>query len=113
MNQQAEEIFKSAQDMMDSIRAVQGAPYARTVEIALNMMKLRSLIGTMLQDMEDELGKERCSRIFDAVNTVCAQVISLSAANADLVKTADPAELLDWAHKIMELEERGVEALND
>lgn len=113
MNQQAEELFQTAQEMMDSIRAVKGEKFSRTVEIALNMMKMRSLCGTLLNDMEEELGEERCSTIFEAVNRVCAHVISLSAANGEILTTANPAELIDWAEKIMKLEERGVEALGD
>ena len=113
MNQQAEEIFQSAQEMMDSIRSVKGADFSRTVEVALCMLKIRILCSKLLSDLSDDIGRERCAEVFEAVNRVCAHVISLCAANADITNTADPGELLDWAERILKLEEKGVEAMDD
>lgn len=113
MNQQAEAIFNSAQDMMDSIRSIKGAKFSRTVEVALCMLKMRALCGKLLSDLNDDLGRERCAEVFEAVNRVCAHVISLCASNADITDTADPGELLDWAEKILKLEEQGVKAMDD
>lgn len=109
--EQAEQIFESAREVMDSVRAVHGEKYARTVEIALNMLKLRELIGHLLAEVEDDIGQQKTESIWDGCNTIFAHVISLGSANADIIKTAKADELLNWARKILAIEERGANAL--
>lgn len=105
--EQAQQIFESAIDMMDSIRAINGEKYARTVEIALNMLKIRDLMGMFLTDLETRLGSDRCDAIWVACNTIFANIISLDSHNAEIVGKVKPSELIDWAQKLKEIEQRG------
>ena len=113
MNQQAEQIFQSAQEMMLNLQSVRGEEFARTVEITLQMIKMKDLIGTLLKHVETAVEKEKLNEIWQNVQMVCAHVVGLSAMNADLIGKIEPAELVEWAEKILELEYRGVEAMDD
>lgn len=109
--QTSEEIFKSAIEMMDSIRAVNGEKYARTVETALNTLKIQDLVGHLLAHNEEAIGREKAEAVWYACNRMFASLIGLCTANADLTDKADPHELIDWAQKLKEIEERGAKAL--
>jgi hypothetical protein len=108
--EQADQIFESAVEMMDSIRAVNGEKYARTVEITLNLLKLRDLVGHFLKTFDEEVGEERAEDVWLAVNKSIAHMIALSARNAEVLHT-NPGQLIDWAQKIMAIEIKGCETL--
>jgi len=109
--EQAKQIFESAKDMMDSIRAVNGANYARTVEIALNMLKLQELLGHLISTMEDDIGQEKANKVWLGCNHIFSHVIGLASSNGGLLETADPNELVDWARKLLAIEENAAKAL--
>jgi hypothetical protein len=108
--EQAEQIFQSAREMMDSIRAVNGESYARTVEMTLNILKLRMLLHSTLNMAREMIGDEKLETAWDACNRIFAHVIALDAKNAGIMDE-DPSELIDWAQKLLKIEERGAEKL--
>jgi hypothetical protein len=108
--EQAEQIFESAVEMMDSIRAINGDKYARTVEITLNLLKLRDLVGHFLAKFEEHITEEKALGVWLSINKSIAHMIALSARNAEIEDT-DPGQMLDWAKKIMDIEMKGCEKL--
>lgn len=103
--EKAEQIFESARDMMDSIKSVKGEQFALTVEIALQMMKLRDINGMLLDRID--MSEEDRQRIYNGIGIVCAHVTSLAANLSEIDKAEDAKELMNWAEKLLDLEVKG------
>lgn len=107
----AEAAFETAHDMMESIRSIKGEQYAHTVEVALTMMKIRDLMGSLLVALEDEdlLSEDSAEKVFDLIGHMSARVIGLTRMCWD---QSDPTkqeadEIMGWADRLREYEDRG------
>lgn len=109
MNTKAKEHFESAVDIMDNLRAVRGANYARTVESALITMKLRDLFSMC----SDAIPEQHETSIKLIVGKMLSQLIALSAINGglDTDKPESAEELMQWATKIYDAEQDGAHAV--
>lgn len=111
----AKAAFETANEMMDSIRTIKGQPYAHTVEVALTMMKIRDLMGTLLIGLEDAevMSEESAERLFDLMGHMSAKVIGLTRMTWDQSEptTAQADEIMRWAERLREYEDRGAEAI--
>ena len=112
MNNKPEEHFQSAKDMMDNIRAVKGAPFARTVECALNTLKLRDVFQITLSAAQENIGEEDAERMMLVVGKIMASQIALCGINGGLstASAESAAELMTWANKIYNAEQDGAKA---
>lgn len=111
----AKAAFETANEMMDSIRNIKGQPYAHTVEVALTMMKVRDLFGTLLIGLEDAevMSEESAERLFDLMGHMSAKVIGLTRMSWDQSEptTEQADEIMRWAERLREYEDRGAEAI--
>lgn len=111
----AKAAFETANEMMDSIRTIKGQPYAHTVEVALTMMKVRDLFGTLLIGLEDAevMSEESAERLFDLMGHMSAKVIGLTRMSWDQSEptTEQADEIMRWAERLREYEDRGAEAI--
>lgn len=109
----AKAAFETANEMMDSIRAIKGQPYAHTVEVALTMMKVRDLVGALLIGLEDAevMDNDSTERVYDLVGHMSARIIGLTRMCWDQSEpTPDQAdEIMQWADRLREMENRGAE----
>ena len=108
MNNKAKDHFESARDMMDNLRSVRGANYARAVEAALVTMKLRDVFSMC----SDSVPEQHADTIKLIVGKMLAQLIALASINGGLdTESAESAkELMGWAEKIYNAEHDGAEA---
>lgn len=105
-----EEAFESAQDIMDTIRSVKGAEYARTVETGMITRKLIDMFHMTLsmavaKDAIPESAADLLNKIF---SHMCAKQISLCAQNGSVTKGAnqhDAEELMEWVDKMLAQEQ--------
>ena len=111
----AKAAFETANEMMDSIRTIKGQPYAHTVEVALTMMKVRDLFGTLLIGLEESevMSEESAERLFDLMGHMSAKVIGLTRMAWDQSEptTEQADEIMRWAERLREYEDRGAEAI--
>ena len=109
----AQAAFETANEMMDSIRSIKGQPYAFTVEVALNMMKIRDLTGALLIGLEDAevMSEESAEKLFDLIGHMSAKVIGLTRMTWDQSEptTAQADEIMKWAERLREMEDRGAQ----
>lgn len=97
---------------MGNLKAVKGEAYARTVETALTtikVMQLFSMIASVADEHLDDDNKEK-SRVAMAV--MMSKIISLCASNGGIKADSSGVaqELMGWADKVFEAEQRGAEA---
>lgn len=107
----AEAAFETAHEMMESIVAIKGQQYAHNVEVALTMMKIRDLMGSLLVALEDEevLSQDSAEKVFDLMGHMSARVIGLTRMCWDQTEpTKEQAdEIMQWADRLREYEDRG------
>lgn len=107
----AQEAFETANEMMDSIRAIKGQPYAFTVEVALTMMKIRDLMGALLVGLEDAevMDSDSTEKVYDLMGHMSARVIGLTRMSWDQSEptTEQADEIMAWADRLREMEDRG------
>lgn len=107
----AEAAFETAHEMMESIVAIKGQQYAHTVEVALTMIKIRDLMGSLLVALEDEelLSQDSAEKVFDLMGHMSARVIGLTRMCWDQSQaTKEQAdEIMGWADRLREYEDRG------
>lgn len=107
----AEAAFETAQEMMESIVAIKGQQYGHTVEVALTMMKIRDLMGSLLVALEDEelLSEDSAEKVFDLMGHMSARVIGLTRMCWDQTDATKQQadEIMGWADRLREYEDRG------
>ena len=111
----AEAAFETAQEMMASIVAIKGQPYAHTVEVALIMMKIRDLMGALLIGLEDAevMDNDSTEKVFDLMGHMSAKVIGLTRMSWDqsTPTTEQADEIMQWAERLREYEDRGAQEI--
>lgn len=111
----AEAAFETAQEMMQSIVAIKGQPYAFTVEVAINMIKCRDIVGALLNEMVDAemLDLAQAEKLFDVMNMISARNIGLTRMcwDKDSATQEQADEIMGWAERLREYEDRGTEAI--
>lgn len=112
---EVEATFKSAFDMMDTIRANKGQGYARTVEIAMLVRKQTKLFEGILAGLvvNDHLSEKGAKGAMHIYATICAKIIALAADNANIITTnkKEAEELMNWADQMMKVEEQAAKEL--
>lgn len=105
----AEAAFQTAYDMMQTIRSNRGEDYADAVEVTLLMRKQNDLFCHILTGMVvNEVLTERDARSLQEINSmVAAKVISKIAKRAVESTESAAKELMGWAERLAEYEDRG------
>lgn len=102
------EALGSAIEIMESIRATRGVPYARVVEVALLIRKQSELLNAMVGAAVEggKVGATEAELIGSINARMSAQIVSLSARLGGLDPDKDgPVELIEWTDRIMEAEQ--------
>jgi len=109
-----EKAMSPAFDLMESIRANKGEDYGKLLELALLARKSMELTNSLIAGMvaEGHIPKEVGKGLTKASCHLTAKMIGLGARLGD-IKTDDNSanELMDWADKLMKLEQEGAKSL--
>ena len=109
-----EAAFKTAFDMMDSIRNKHGQTYADTVEVAILVRKHGQLTNSLLNVLVDTevLSEKSAKALFEIDSMIGSKIIGKMATAAKVEPTlAGAKSIMDWADKLMEYEQKGAEEL--
>lgn len=109
-----EKALSPAFDMMASIKANKGEPYAQLVELALLARKSMDLLNVLVSGhvIEGHMPEEVGAAMTKTSAHITAKMIGIAArlAKVDHVKDK-PEELMDWVERLMKLESDGVKGL--
>lgn len=104
-----EEAFDDAHSIMDTLRKVKGAEYARTVESGLITRKLIEMFHLTLSAAvsSDGIPEEAADLLNHLFSSMCAKQLSLCARNGGVTQggEVDAKELMGWVDKLMDKEQ--------
>ena len=109
-----EKAMSPAFDMMESIKANRGEGYAKLLELALLARKGMELTHGLIHGMvaEGHIPKEVGTGLTKASCHLTAKMIGLGARLGNISTDNNSAEeLMDWADKLMKLEQEGVKSM--
>jgi hypothetical protein len=110
-----EEAFSSAFEIMNTIKAKHGQPYADAVEVALLTRKRIELFGMLVTSLveTDIMPPEAAKAITQIDGEIAARILAKSARYAGIHNKgkAGADEMMEWADKIMAAEKSGADAL--
>jgi hypothetical protein len=106
--------FQNAKDVMDTIRANRGDGYAHAVEASMLIMKKRELFMMLTTSLvECEIMPKPVAEVLTKTDAMLdSKIIGLICKHADMgSEKEDAEELIDWAKRLMQLEQKGAEIL--
>lgn len=106
---EAEAAFKTAYEIMQTIRANKGEDYADAVEVALLVRKQGELFGHLLTGLVayKAMSDSEAQSLHDINLMVGAKLISKIAKRAVVPNEASAKEIMGWADRLQEYEDRG------
>lgn len=111
---EGDEAFKTAHDMIETIRATKGQAYLDTVEIAALIRKRAELLAHLTHILVDAdiIPKKAAKVVMDIDAQMGARIIGKYARAAN-ISTSDKGaeEIMNWVDKIHEYEQKGAEAI--